>query len=86
MKMPSLAFSFNKIYILMIIAVTKEMLLGNKAMQSNRNPTATILIACDTSYPNVSHVISIPLGCFVAKEYFLSYHDYSSCFSGTGPF
>ena len=55
-----------------ILAVTKEMILDNKAIQWNRNPAVTILIACATSNQNCSRGISIPLDCFVVKGHFLS--------------
>jgi len=37
----------------------------------HRNLSATILIACATSYQNWSREMSIPLDCFVVEEYFL---------------
>ena len=49
--------------------VTKKIILGNKAIQWNRNITATILIQ------NCSREISIPLDCFAVKDYFLSNCD-----------
>ena len=56
----------------MIVAVTKEIILDNEAIQWDSDLMFTILIACGTSYQIRGSGISVPLDCFVVKDYFLS--------------
>ena len=53
------------------VAITKEIIHDKKAIQWNRNITATIPISCGTSYQNCSCYIPIPLNRVVVKDYFL---------------
>jgi len=53
------------------VAVTKEIILDNTAIQKNRNIPAKILIALPQAYQNCSREIYIPLDCFVVNDYFL---------------
>ena len=49
-----------------IVAVTKEIIFDNKAIQWNINLVFTILIDCGTSYHNREHEIYIPLDFFLS--------------------
>ena len=63
------------------------MVIDNKAIQWNINIMVTNLTVCGTSYQNCSHEISIPLDCFVVKDYFLSNCDDRTAMAlvGRGP-
>ena len=59
-----------------IVPVTKEIILYNKAVQWNRNLMTTFLIACTTSCQNCGDEISIQLEHFVGKYYLRINLDY----------